>query len=72
MQPTTMMDFQCVNFRVEGEPEAETTKGRGGDKVSISEEEGRGRASVEGRDNQVLVHISWTFSRPTIELTRFP
>jgi hypothetical protein len=43
MCPTMKVDLQCVDFRVEGKPVAETTDGRGGDGACISEEERRGR-----------------------------
>jgi hypothetical protein len=45
MHLTVMVDLQCVDFRVEGE----SGEGRGGDKACVSEEEGRGRDSMEGR-----------------------
>jgi hypothetical protein len=44
-----MVNLQCVNFGVEGKLSAETTEERGGDRACVSEEEGRGRDSVEGR-----------------------
>jgi hypothetical protein len=44
-----MVDLQCVGFGVEGELGAETTHGMGGDGSCISEEEGSGHDSVEGR-----------------------
>jgi hypothetical protein len=44
-----MVDLQCINFGVEGEPVAEMMDGRSGDRACISEHEGRGHDSVEGR-----------------------
>jgi hypothetical protein len=49
MRSTEMVDLQCNGFRVEGELGIEMVEGRGGDEACISEEEGRGRDSVEGR-----------------------
>jgi hypothetical protein len=49
MRLTMMVNLQCVNFGVEGKLRAETTEERGGDRACISEEEGRGHDSVEGR-----------------------
>jgi hypothetical protein len=49
MHPTTMMDLQCVDVRVDSEPMVEKTEGRGGDEACISKEEGRRCDTVEGR-----------------------
>jgi hypothetical protein len=49
MRPKVMVDLQCVGFGVEGEPRTETAEGREGDVACISEKEGRGHDSVEGR-----------------------
>jgi hypothetical protein len=49
MRLTMMVDLQYADFKVEGEPVAETVKERGFDEACALEEEGRGCDSVEGR-----------------------
>jgi hypothetical protein len=57
MRLTVMVDLQCISFKAEGESEAKTAEGRGGDGAHVSEEEGRGCDSVEGSTN-VAVSIT--------------
>jgi hypothetical protein len=59
MHPTVIVDLQCVSFEVEGELEAKTVEGRGGDGASISEEKGRGHESVEGRRDGDMAARLW-------------
>jgi hypothetical protein len=59
MRLIAMVDLQCVGFKVEGEPRAERTEGRGFDGARVSEEEGRGHDSMEGRRVGDVVARLW-------------
>jgi hypothetical protein len=52
---TTMVDLQCVSFEVEGEPEAETTEGRGREAMGHAFQKRRGDGGARWRKGESVM-----------------